>query len=179
MSKNNMKTLFFFLIVITSLTVNAQITKGNWMVGGTGSFYSSQFKDYTMTNNAIGLELRPNLGYFIIDKFALGVTPLFAYNKPENGNSVISYGVGPYARYYFLKTENTVNVLAHVGYSYSGSNNTSNHSTGMDFKAGPIVFFNNSVALEMTINYNLNNLNSSTKYNIFSLGFGFQIHLEK
>ncbi len=171
--------LFFILTLFSFLTSNAQITKRNWMVGGTGSFYSAQLKDNNMTSSSIGLELRPNLGLFVIDKFALGITPLFAYNKTENNSSVISYGIGPYARYYFLKPENRINVLTHVGYSYYGNNSTNDTSSALDFKAGPVLFFNSSVALEMTLNYNLNNLDSSTKYNIFSLGLGFQIHLEK
>lgn len=62
-----------------NMTANAQITKGNWMVGGIGNFYSAQLKNSNnMTDNSIGVELRPNLGYFIIDKFAFGATPLFA-----------------------------------------------------------------------------------------------------
>tara|TARA_R110002012_G_scaffold263456_1_gene446210 strand:- start:37580 stop:38107 length:528 start_codon:yes stop_codon:yes gene_type:complete len=175
-----MKNILIFIITLFSfLTTNAQITKGNWMVGGTGSFYSAQLKDNNMTSNSLGLELRPNLGFFMIDKFAVGIAPLFAYNKPENGSSVLSYGAGPYARYYFLKAENRINVLTHVGYSYFANNNANDNSTALDFKAGPVLFFNSSVALEMTVNYSLNNLNSSTKYNIFSLGLGFQIHLEK
>lgn len=178
-----MKT-FKLLIAITLLnfaTSNAQITKGNWLVGGTGSFYSAQLKDDSnnTNSNSIGLEIRPNLGYFVMDKFAIGITPLIAYNKPENGSSVTSYGIGPYARYYLLKSDKRVNVLTHVGYSFSGSNNSSSKSTALDFKAGPVVYFNSSVAFEMTINYNINNLNSSTTYNILSLGMGLQIHLEK
>ncbi|MBP0904746.1 outer membrane beta-barrel protein [Mariniflexile gromovii] len=172
-------TLFFLIVFTTVLTVNAQITEGNWMVGGTGNFYSSQLKDNNMTSNGIGLELRPNLGFFIIDKFALGVTPLFVYTKAQDGNSAISYGIGPYVRYYFLKPENRVNVLTHVGYTFYGNDNSNEKNTALDFKAGPVLFFNSSVALEMTLNYNLNKFATSTKYNIFSLGLGFQIHLEK
>lgn len=176
-----MKTLkFLYIITIFSFfTSHAQITKGNWMVGGTGSLYSAQLKDNNITSNTTGLELRPTLGLFLIDKFALGITPLLAYNKPENNSSVISYGAGPFVRYYFLKPENRVNVLAHVGYTYYGNNSTNDNSSALDFKAGPVLFFNSSVALEMTLNYNMNSLDSSTKYNIFSLGLGFQIHLEK
>lgn len=178
-----MKTfkLFIAIALLSFVTSNAQITKGNWLVGGTGNFYSAQLKDDSnnTNSNSIGLEFRPNLGYFVMDKFAVGITPLIAYNKPENGSSVTSYGIGPYVRYYLLKSDKRVNVLTHVGYSFSGSNNSSNKSTSLDFKAGPVVYFNSSVAFEITINYNINNLNSSTTYNILSAGLGLQIHLEK
>ena len=177
-----MKTmhLFFSITLFFFLTSNAQITKGNWMVGGTGSFYNYQLKENKInTNSGIGMELRPNLGYFIVDKFAIGISPLLAYSKPENGSSVTSFGVGPYIRYYILNPEKRINILTHAGYAYSGSNNSNDNSTAFDFKAGPVIFFNSSVALEMTLNYNLNKLNSTTNYNIFSLGLGFQIHLER
>lgn len=177
-----MKTikLFFAITLLSFLTSNAQITEGNWMVGGSGSFYSYQLKDnYESTRSGMGIELRPNIGLFIKDKLAIGLTALFAYSKPENGSSVTGYGIGPYIRYYLLKPENRVNILTHVGYAYSGSNNSNEKNTALDFKVGPALFFNSSVALEMTLNYNLNKLDSTTNYNIFSIGLGFQIHLEK
>lgn len=176
-----MKTLksILYTIILVSISSNAQITKGNWMVGGSGSFYQTQLKSENTSTSNIGIELRPNIGYFFTDKFAAGVSPLFAYSKPEGGSSVTSYGVGPYIRYYLLNTEKTVNVLTHIGYSYLANSNTNNKSTALDFRAGPVIFFNSSVALEMTINYNINNLDSTTTYNILSLGLGFQIHLEK
>lgn len=167
------------LTLLLAVNTNAQITKGNWMVGGSGNFYSYQLKDNYGTNSGMGIELRPNVGFFIKDKLAIGISPLFAYSKPENGSSVTSYGIGPYIRYYLLKPENRVNILTHVGYACSGSNNSIDKSTALDFKLGPAIYFNSSVALEMTLNYSLNKLNSSTDYNIFSLGLGFQIHLEK
>ena len=148
------------------------------MVGGSGRFYSYQLKNVNSNQKGIVFELRPNLGCFINDKFAVGITPLFTYNKTENSNSTVSYGIGSYARYYLLKTEKRVNVLTHIGYSYNGNDNTNDTSMGFDFKVGPVIFFNSSVALEMTLNYNTNNQNSAT-YNIFSLGLGLQIHLEK
>ena len=176
-----MKTikLFIAIALLSFTTSNAQITKGNWMTGGNASFYSIQLKDENTTTKSVGLELRPNIGYFIIDKLAIGITPLLAYNKTENSSPVTSYGVGPYVRYYLLKPENRINVLSHIGYSYYGNNNSNSKNTAIDLKAGPVIYFNSSVALEMTINYNINNLNSSTTYNILSIGLGFQIHLEK
>ena len=167
------------LTLLLTVNANSQITKGNWMVGGSGSFYSYQLIENSVTNSGMGVELRPNIGFFIKDKFAIGITPLFAYSKPENGSSVTSYGIGPYIRYYLLKPESRVNILTQVEYAYSGSNNSNDKSTALDFKVGPAFYFNSSVALEMTLNYNLNKLNSTTNYNIFSLGLGFQIHLEK
>lgn len=175
-----MKTLKSICIALVLFTIssNAQITKGNWMVGGSGSFYSANLKDQNSDSKSIGLELRPNVGYFLVDKFAVGISPLLAYNKPEDGSSAINYGIGLYSRYYLLNTERRVNILTHIGYSYFKSSNSDSKSTALDLKAGPVIYFNSSVALEMTLNYN-SNQQSSTTYNILSIGLGFQIHLEK
>lgn len=175
-----MKTLksIFIALVLFTISSNAQITKGNWMVGGSGSFYSANFKDQNFDSKSIGLELRPNIGYFLADKFAVGISPLLGYNKPEGSTSVTSYGIGLYSRYYLLNTDRRVNILTHLGYSYFTSSNSMSKSTAVDLKAGPVVYFNSSVALEMTLNYN-SNQQSSTTYNILSIGLGFQIHLEK
>ncbi len=175
-----MKTLktIAITILLVATSANAQITKGNWMVGGSGSFYSANLKDQNTDSKTIGLELRPNVGYFLADKFTIGISPLFGYGKPEKNSSVINYGIGLYTRYYLLDPEKTVNILTHVGYSYSRSNNSEYKSTSLDLRAGPAIYFNSSVALEMTLNYN-SNKQSSTTYNILSIGLGFQIHLEK
>ncbi len=162
------------MVMVIASNLTAQITNPNWMVGGSGSFYSAHLKDNNNSISSIGLELRPNIGYFLMDNFAVGLTPLFAYSKIRNGSSATNYGIGPYIRYYFLRPEKRVNVLSQIGFTYSG-----NDSSSLNFKAGPALFLNNSVALEMTLNYNLDKLNSTTNYNILSLGIGLQIHLEK
>lgn len=169
---------FGIAILFFTVTANAQITKGNWMVGGSGSFYSTNLKDQNTDSKTIGLELRPNVGYFLADKFAMGVSPLFAYGKPEGNSPVTSYGVGLYTRYYLLNPEKTFNILTHVGYNYSKSSNSDSKGTSLDLRVGPAIYFNSSVALEMTLNYN-SSKQSSTTYNIISVGLGFQIHLEK
>ncbi len=71
------KSILLFLIAfIFCNNANCQITKGNWLVGGNATFSrlknsstaSAQFKQ---TN----FEIRPLLGYFLKDKFAVGLDP--------------------------------------------------------------------------------------------------------
>ena len=84
-----MRTLFFFLVLATSLTLNAQITKGNWLVGGDASFNSTTVNDSdgNETGKSNGIRIYPNIGHFFFDKFAVGLTPNFFYGDTKNVTS--------------------------------------------------------------------------------------------
>lgn len=200
-------TIITFLFL--SYSANSQITKGNWLVGGSANFSSangqsisgSGSQKYTNTD----ISISPNLGYFFIDKFAFGLKPGFTNNKNEggdliNGGVVVGSGghsnitwfdIGPFMRYYFLPVENRVNVFTEINYKYGTANNHPGKGNrySYSFYAGPVVYFNSSVGIEFTIGYNsskstLKGLNSSnddytSKNNMFQIGIGFQIHLEK
>ena len=170
-------TLFF------TLSTNAQITKGNCMVGGDANFNNSKIinDQNEIIGSGNGVRIYPNIGYFIIDKFAVGINGSFNYGKPSGGFSSIGYGAGPFARYYFFKTDKRVNLFAEANYNYfnsktQGFDNTNGSS--YKFKSGPVIYFNSSVGLELSLNYNSEKFsNFTSKY--FTVGLGFQIHLEK
>lgn len=187
-----MKTLFFFLVLTFSLTLNAQITKGNWMVGGDGSFTSSIATSEDSSGNEIeskgtGLRLNPNIGYFFADKFAFGLDTSINYSNPQgNNNSNWSLGLGPFVRYYFLENDKRINLFGEANYIFSTSLSEQNNdlkSSAIGFSLGSVLFFNSSVGLELSLNYTDSTVkrkgsaNSNSK-DIF-VGLGFQIHLEK
>ena len=183
-----MKNLFLFLTLFFISTFSfSQITKGNWMVGGSGSLYKTKAGNQTSTTEGNGLNIYGNIGHFLNDKFVVGLTPSVSYSKTK-GNSEIGkgYGIGIFTRYYFLNVENRINLLSHIEYrytsSYSGSTKTGN-GNNLIFKAGPVIYFNSSVGLEITLNYENNNIKSKygsdSTFNNLNIGVGFQIHLEK
>ena len=190
-----MKTIKIILTIslLSFFTSNAQITKGNWMVGGNARYYisnaESTFNGIKTTQSSSGLNLAGTIGYFPFDKFSIGLSPSFGFNNPEgSNNSGTGYGIGPYVRYYFLKPENRINIFSHIEYNYGlGYSSGEKTSSRKDFNimAGPAIFFNSSVALELTMQYNISEStsystnNSKTKFNNFNIGIGFQIHLEK
>lgn len=162
------------------------------MVGGSGMFTSEDSETTFDTggkgsSNISYLEIFPTVGYFVADKFAVGLTPSFLVVNPYGrNNSSTAYGIGPFVRYYFLKPESRINIFSQVSYSYEHwigkfGNYTKGNKT--IFKAGSAIYFNSSVALELSLAYGLENTaysshaESSTK--IFNAGIGFQIHLEK
>lgn len=187
-----MRTLFFLLALTFSLTINAQITKGNWLVGGDGNYSSIK---YSFENNGIKTEstansirLNPNLGYFISDKFAGGLQLNFAFLEPGSSIKSTSYSFGPFIRYYFLEQSKRINIFAQANYNFGFGKNASNIETdtnGYGLKAGTVLFFNSSVGIELSLSYTNSNSKSNFKGSsentskTFLVGLGFQIHLEK
>lgn len=187
-----MRTLFFFLVLVTSLTLNAQITKGNWLVGGSGSFNSSTVVSEDSFGNEVkskgtSLRLNPNVGYFLYDKFAAGLNLSISFaNSEGRNNSNWALGIGPFVRYYILEPEKRFNIFSQVNLSYSlglSEINDGNNSTLYGVGTGGVLFFNSSVGLEMSLNYtdttSRRDGDSDTIFRNFFVAIGFQIHLEK
>jgi len=183
-----MKKTILVIISAAFIFSNAysQITKGNWLVGGTGSFASQLEKLNAVDVNGLKITLSPDIGYFLVDKFAVGAMPSFAYNKNKyNGGTSFTQqiSIGPFLRYYFLRPEKTINIFVESAYQYSvisGSSGSSQYQNSFIFSAGPVVYFNSSVGLELTANYEIyNNPRAIASAKTFSLGIGFQIHLRK
>ncbi|MFG6685084.1 hypothetical protein ACGK9U_00770 [Mariniflexile sp. HNIBRBA6329] len=176
-------TLFFLIVFTTVLTVNAQITEGNWMVGGDASFYNSKIKgeNEESLGSSNGIRLYPNIGYFFIDQFAGGLNANFNYGKPSGGLSNVGFGLGPFVRYYFLNPEKRINVFADANYNYYYSKTKGfpvSNGSNYRFKAGPVIYFNSSVGLELTLDYSSTKFDTYTS-NDFRFALGLQIHLEK
>ena len=193
-SKMKTITLFFFIVFGMNLTANAQITKGNWMVGG-DAFYSSTTNKFpgnefqgASTDKIYEIRINPNVGYFFIDKLAAGLQLNTVYNKfdASDGGGLKNYGYGlsPFMRYYILDVDKLVNVFIQANYSlrfgekYDKDNAIDGNAYGL--QAGTVFFFNQSVGLELSLKYTSSKDQSSGfKANNLMLGLGFQIHLEK
>jgi hypothetical protein len=178
---------FIIINVLFTLNANSQITKGNWLVGGSGSYKSTSSKTILTGNKDkyVYLEVAPNVGYFFADKIAGGIKTSFYYN-PYEGAYNIGFGIGPFLKYYFLKPEKLVNVFVQANYLYYENNNYS-EGIGADrfasntygLKAGPVIYFNESVALELGLEFNRDNRNNTLIDDTFQISIGFQIHLTK
>lgn len=184
-----MRSLLFFLVLTTSLTINSQITKDNWMVGGTGNFSTYENKYISngnqVSNKGISMNLSPNIGYFLADRFVLGAHLSVGYTIPKDAQNSFGYGIGPYARYYFLEEDKLINLFSELSYSFGEAKLGANKSksNGYGLKAGAVLFFNRSVGLEVSLDYDSSKLkpknSPSSTSNILQIGLGFQIHLEK
>jgi len=197
--------LSFFAIISINLSYG-QITEGNWLVGGFGQFSASSSTNTNVSPareqnvKAFNISVSPNIGYFIKDRFAVGLRPSLTWGKGKVGDafapdgsvlgsggksSQIRFVIGPFSRYYLLDTEKPFNILIEAAYQYGiGSSKPLNERQSI-FSAGigPVIYFNSSVGLEFLLGYNNTILNAEGYYrnskNSVQLNIGLQIHLEK
>lgn len=183
-------TLFFFFVFVTVFGANAQITEGNWMIGGDASFFSNKSESESSVNpNASEtsyLILTSSIGYFFADKLSGGIGFSFNFVEPFERINSQNYSFAPFLRYYFLDSDKLVNIFSQVNYHIGFGKNgvgISNKTHGYGIKFGSALFFNSSVAMEFSLNYNrskntLDDDNARISKQ-FLIGLGFQIHLQK
>lgn len=161
-------------LMIAFYSANAQTEKGDWLIGGR--------VDLNTGENSTQIRFNPGAGVFVINNLALGGNLIIDYAKSGDLKTT-DFGIGPFARYYFTKSN--AKPLLHTSFSYLSSKakgpNTSITNNGINFVAagGVALFMNENVAVEILAGY------SHTKYKDFegsggfSLGIGFQVYLSK
>jgi hypothetical protein len=197
-----MKQVFLILSVcFFSFNSYSQLTKNNWLLGGSGSFYSFNETYTSPTNNTkakyTNIDFASSFGYFIIDKLAAGLRPTFSSFKGKvtsTGGLVTNtnkLAVGPFIRYYFLEAEKPFNVLTDISYQiginrYAPPLKEKGKYNTLSIMAGTEIFFNTSVGLEILLGYKERTEtidNSLSMYKDTRKGFqasiGFTLHLEK
>jgi hypothetical protein len=169
------KIIVTIFSIFVAYVLNAQTEKGDWLVGGR--------VDLNTGENSTQIAFNPGAGYFFAKNFAAGGN--FAINYVKSGDlKTTSFGIGPFARYYFT-TSNT-KPLVHGAFNYISAKvkapgNTSITNNGSNFllAGGVALFINENVAVEILAGY------SHTKYKDFegsggfNLGIGFQVYLSK
>ena len=186
------KTILFFITACFFINTYGQITKKNWLLGGTGSYSSDKqvLQGSTTELKSAYATLTPNIGYFIADKFAIGINLGFGLNKITATNipssSITNYFAGPFAKYYFLPKDKLLNLFLYGNYNYGISRGKNSgvvdKSSGYKYSiaGGPVIFFNNSVGLELSMGwYHSKSIDDKSYTNSIKFGLGFQIHLEK
>jgi len=198
--------LLIFALFYFAVSSNAQLDKRTWLVGGNGNidFYNQDFKaDYTTyTANITKIDIDCSIGYFLIDKLALGIRPTFFLENGEffeNGNLSGTIGsrtkllIGPFGRYYLLKKDKSFNVFTDLSYQFGtnvdpiATNNSRGKARQFSTSTGLELFLNSVVGLEILVGYknryeDINYGNGSfysDKKNSLQINIGFQIHLRK
>ncbi|MBX2933049.1 MAG: hypothetical protein KF825_02320 [Ferruginibacter sp.] len=196
-----MKHFFFFLatLVFFSFSANCQLDKKHWLVGGSGNlyFYNDDFTTIgqpTVSGKLTEINLSGNVGYFLIDKFAVGLRPGIkslksrGLNTASAGHKEVALYIGPFARYYFLNSERSFNILLDGAYqigmiSNFGGKGPLKNATIM---AGPEIFFNTSVGMEIMVGYMHQSMSITEEPPGFNhkksgvyMSIGFQLHLTK
>ncbi|BEV04402.1 MULTISPECIES: hypothetical protein [Chryseobacterium] len=181
------KLIFTGIMAVAGLagTMNAQIQKGNWLVGS--SLISSNFG--LNTGGGYNIAIQPKGAYFIEDNVAVGGYVDLGFNKVTNGSPTeFTYGVGALGRYFLSPGEKGVdNLLNHGRWFLEGnagiggrSVENADSTTGFDFGVGPgySYFITPNIGLEGLVKYRgragfgSEGLNSNITFNL-----GFSIYL--
>jgi len=201
----NMKRfqLLFIITLLISVDAHAQLNKKMWLIGGTGSFqsYKEVFdmplppvsQSWTDYHNEIDISVK--VGYFVIDKLVLGLTPTFVFLKSSSSTYPLSENniklmAGPFARFYFLDKNKPFNLLAEVNYQAGIQgmiNNPKEKGSTRSFSLmiGPEIFFNSVAGVEVLLGYKASKESMDGSYDPhtdirkgFQVTIGFQVHLK-
>lgn len=174
------------VMVFTATSVRSQITKGNWMLGGNIHYSSTKYNstNFGDPHTSYNWQVKPNIGYFFVDKLAAGLRAnISKVGDRDRGQSYTDFNVGPYVRYYLLKADKLVNILTEAGYAFGfekGSMPGTTSKNAFSFSAGPVMYFNNVVGLEMLLSYSTYKFSKfAGSNNSIMLGVGLQVHLER
>lgn len=192
-----MKQSFYLILMVVAFHLHGygQLSKGNWLMGGNGVFSDNSYTQSTTGdkyhNSAISFS--PGAGYFILPKFPVGIRMQLGSTRKITTTNLTGttatekaflYDIGPFVRYYILKeTSRYINLFVEANYGFGNQTYTylfkqqfASHHWGM--LAGPVIFFNNSLALELSLGYYDS---FSNQYNEHTTGIqggiGFQVHL--
>jgi hypothetical protein len=190
-------------IIITLASLNllfaskafAQVAKGQWLIGGNAAF-SYEKTNYEKTSS---FQLLPDAGYFFFDKLAGGLRLGFGSETHSNSRTqtykyrLTNVLAAPFARYYFLSSEQKVNILADVAYGFGYFTDKDltpspypaykHRYHVFSLMAGPAIFLNEHTALEITFGYSHSTgvppptYFDTTTVSRFQVGVGLQIHL--
>ena len=177
------KVIFLFLAIFSIVNfANSQITKGTWLLSGNASFSMIKYgSDGSVKYKQTNLSISPSVGYFLVDKFALGLRPSLTYGSTSisNGNSETIFTVGPFLRYYLLNTDRVFNILTEGSYSFLSLKNSGTKQNTFSLAGGPVLYFNPSVGLEFLIGYaSTKVVNYAGTNNEIRFSIGFQFNLE-
>lgn len=124
-----MKTILLSVLLLLSFKTSAQIAPGSFSISGSFSFASTgqeidgegfdpitgQPIDYSYKGKIRSFVFSPRVGYFISKSFAAGISTSLDRSKTASGQPgagivvndqvVRSFGIGPFARYYFAVSD--------------------------------------------------------------------------
>ena len=177
-----MKKIVLLIVALVSINSFSQTEKGKILIGAHSNLGASSFNFSFKTDDtpsqkygsSKGFSFSPNVGFFILDNFALGLDLSLSFSSSSNVNSNIENGfntssIGPFAKYYLLKDKFRPFLM--VKYSIGRSKNTQTDQFGnensyksslnsLNAGAGAAYFINNYLSFEFSIDYTRNVLKS-------------------
>jgi len=159
--KNQVKfvvTALAFMLV--SFTTNAQFKKADKFIEGTVSYSKT-------TDAAKQYSINPTIGYFLTDKFAVGVSGGFGKNATQELT-----GVGAFGRWFMCETRNKLHVYSQLSVSSNATKTGSNKVsvTNANIGLGANYFVCKNLALSTSL-AGLVDYTDNGSRSTFSIGF--------
>jgi len=170
-----MKKIILCLAIIVSIKAYSQTDKGSWLLGGSASFSSSK---PTYGDATTMLSITPTIGYFIKKNLAVGAQATLQNITSSN----IATSFSPFIRYYFLPMGSNAKLFANASYGWGNYSLYGGSYTAVstwEISAGPSIFLNKNIALELTLSYAADALTYYGTTRTIRLNTGFQIHFNK
>ena len=153
----------------------AQTNFGGILIGGTAGL-DVQFED---PDNVISIDLQPQLGFFVLSNLAIGGDLTLAYSKVGDFSSN-TFGISPFARYYFGEGGTRIFLHAQAGYitskiDFGGGDDSTIKGSLVQLGPGVAFFLNDHVAIEGILAYSKSGGDFDTSQ--IGLRFGVQAYL--
>lgn len=172
-----MRKFTAFVLLLVSTHAISQTEKGSTLVGGALSLQT--------TKNNSNFSVTPNIGFFAANNFAMGGALNLNFSKIGDVKNN-QFGVGPYLRYYFGKTQTKPFLLTEGSFlsakyeTFDPLTNvktkTSSNGVGFLVGLGFAAFVNDVVAVEGLTGYNYSDFKGSTGSGGFTMRLGFQLY---
>lgn len=166
-----MRVLLSLSALSLALSLSAQTDQGDWIVGGTLSFNT--------TDNVNAFAFTPSVGMFLVRNLALGGN--LGISTREVGNlRTTQWNLGPFVRYYIGSWNYRPFLVAGAGY-LSETQSGKPRENGFQYAAGAglAMFLNEAVALEIVGEYNSNKLKDRDASDGFRFLLGFQVYIDR
>ena len=179
-----MKKILFILIagVVLAASANAQVQKGNVLVGGDLANF-----DFSLNSgSSFNIQLDPKAAWFVKNDLAIGGYVTLGFEGAKSSPTYTNYGIGALGRYYI--SDPTVDVLRHTKFFLEanvgiegvdvsqGGGNT--NGLGIGFGPGIAYFITPNIGLEGLLKYTgVAGFGSDPYTSDLNLNVGFQIYL--
>ncbi len=184
------KLVLVFLFLSLHLVGFGQTEKGKVLLSGMIDLANSSIRGSSQTR----FNATPQVGFFAVDNLALGLGVGFKYEPigiTMNGNYLYqtTYGILPFARYYFLSGKIKPFLQAQGGYVSTSQENGfggsfSSSGFGIAGQGGAAFFLSESVSLDLGLSYGMTSTSSSgsstsSTVNTLGVNVGFSVYLGK
>ncbi len=183
--KKTMKTILALTaILLMSASTYAQTEKGGWLVGASSSLnFSSGKADKDQDESETNLNLNPQVGYFVIDNLAVGLSIDLEMHKDAAKNKETVTAFGPFARYYFpMKIfAQAQAAFGSAKFDPDGGDSSTDKFSAITIGAGYAWMLNDNISIEPSLSYSATSYkpdgaDESAKGSSFGINVGFALY---